>query len=102
LYVREDQLVEQTRIQLASMIEATSEVSPAGLAALLRGHGITIVCTPVSITLDTGLDEPQPEPEEPNSAADDAGQPGQLVIPGLVLPRARPRTKNPTEIIQQT
>jgi hypothetical protein len=100
--MREDQLVEQTHIQLASMIEVASEVSPAGLAALLRGHGITIVCTPVSITLDTGLDEPQPEPEEPDSAADTrASRVSWLSLDWFFRDRGRER-RTLTEIIQQT
>lgn len=96
LYVREDQLIEQTRPQLASILDTVADdIGPTRLAAELRGHGITIVCTPVSITLDPGLDDPEPEVGQAGSTVDHEDETGQLAIPDLVVPRPRQATKNP-------
>jgi hypothetical protein len=99
LYVREDQLIEQARTQLASHTGTEpDDINPTTLAARLRDQGITIVCTAVSITLDTGLDNPEPEPDDAGSASDQGNhgnQTGQLPIPGLVVPRPRQATKDP-------
>ena len=95
LYLREDQLIEQARAQLASIGAVADDIGPTSLAAQLRGRGITIVCTPVSITLDPGLDVPEPEAGQACSTVDHEDETGQLAIPDLVVPRPRQATKNP-------
>ena len=101
MYLRQDQLIDEARTQLAHLIGTDpNDISTAALAVQLRGRGITIVCTPVSITLDTGVAEPEPDPDEPGSnepgpADDHDGDGSQLVLPGLAIPRPRLSTKNP-------
>jgi len=99
VYVREDQLIEQARAQLASHIGVEPDnINPTTLATRLRDRHITIVCTPVSITMDTGLDNLEPEPDDAGSAGDHGNhgdQTGQLPIPGLVAPRPGQATMNP-------
>ena len=48
---------------------------------------IRIVCTPVSVTLDTGSAQP-PDPyrDENDSPADGGDHVRQLTIPGLLMP----------------
>jgi len=99
VYVREDQLIEQARAQLASHIGVEpDDINPTTLATRLRERSITIVCTAVSITLDTALDNLEPEPDDAASAGDHGNhgdQTGQLPIPGLVAPRPGQATINP-------
>lgn len=55
LYVRQDQIVAQARVQYAHLVGVDPD--DVGLRDLVRGlrvDGITIVCTPVSIILDAG------------------------------------------------
>jgi hypothetical protein len=94
LYVREDQLVEQACTQLAPMIGADADsISAFGLAAQLRERGYTLVCTPVSITLDTGADATDSEPSEAKLAIGTAND--QLILPEFVAPRPRTTMSNP-------
>jgi hypothetical protein len=94
LYVREDQLVEQALAQLASATGAEpNSISAFGLAAQLRCRVYTLVCTPVSITLDTGANTPGSELDEVDSRPETAN--GQLVFPELLVPRPRTTTNNP-------
>ena len=96
VYVREDQLIEQARLQLASYIGVEpDDINPITLATRLRERSITIVCTAVSITLDTGLDNLEPGPDDAGLAGDHGDQTGQLPIPGLVAPRPGQATMNP-------
>ena len=94
LYVRQDQLLDQARVQLAHLlgVQRTDNdlADLAELAAQLRGRGITILCTPVSITLDTGLDDREVEPVSTLLA-----ETHQLALPGLIAPRQRPTTTPP-------
>jgi site-specific DNA recombinase len=87
LYVRQDQLIEQATLQLAHLIDADpASIGAAQLAARFRERGITIVCTPVSIALDTGAADPEPEP------ASTEGFNGQFLPP---IPGPRQATRNP-------
>jgi site-specific DNA recombinase len=55
LYVREDQVLAEAGVQLAQHLDTTRDAIPvSGVAGQLRSQGIAIVCTPVSINLDTG------------------------------------------------
>jgi hypothetical protein len=67
------------------------------VVAYLRERGITIVCTPVSITLDTGTDDlAASDPERPPAAPPASTSAGrQLPISGLHIPRQRRATDNP-------
>ncbi|MFI6073897.1 recombinase family protein [Actinoplanes sp. NPDC051343] len=85
LFVRQDQLIEQATIQLAHMLGVdAAAISVRELARQLRERGITIVCTPVSITLDVPTAEPEPPSVEDPS--------GQLQL-SIAIPRRT--TKNP-------
>ena len=85
LFVRQDQLIEQATIQLAHLLGVdAASISVRELARQLRERGITVVCTPVSITLDVPAAEPEPPPaEDPN---------GQLQL-SIAVPRRT--TRNP-------
>jgi hypothetical protein len=89
LVVRQDWLIEQATIQLAHLIDVdAASISVRELARQLRGRGITIVCTPVAITLDTGAAEPESEPtptEQPG---------GQFLLP-IPQPRRPPKKPPP-------
>jgi site-specific DNA recombinase len=87
LFMRQDRLIEQATIQLAHLIGADAAgISVTELARQLRERAITIVCTPVAITLDTGAAEPE-------SGAASAELPGgQFLLP---IPQPRWATKNP-------
>ncbi|MFI6079138.1 zinc ribbon domain-containing protein [Actinoplanes sp. NPDC051343] len=91
LFVRQDRLIEQATIQLARLIDSdAASITVTELARQLRERGITIVCTPVAITLDTGCAEPESEPtptEQPS---------GQFLLP---IPQPRRATKNSHQII---
>jgi hypothetical protein len=94
LYVRQDQLIEQATLQLAHLTGADpASISMAQVAGRLRDEGITIVCTPVSITLDTGAGDPEPEPASVEE------RDGQFLLP---IPEQRRATKHPTKTIPQT
>ena len=55
-YVRQDQLIGPARTQLAHLLGTDPDsIDDIELDMQLRGRGITIVCTPVSIVLDAGL-----------------------------------------------
>ena len=87
LYVRQDQLIEQATIQLAHVLDADpASIDIEQLASRLREAEITIVCTPVSIALDTGAADPQAELD----SAEERG--GQLLLP---IPEQRRATRNP-------
>jgi hypothetical protein len=98
LYIREDHALAEATKQYAD--------TPAGFAAQLRRHGITIICTPVSITLDPGAGADQDSQPE-NAAAPTATRPNagpktvQPAIPGLRIPRQW-RTRNPHQSHPQT
>ena len=112
LYVRQDQIVEQPGIQLANLTGTDpAALTAVELAAQLRGRQITIVCTPVSITLDTGEDiggvvensdvaspaDVEPEPVAPATVTNADLKPSDPAAspPSSVLPRQRAETKNP-------
>ncbi|MFI6079349.1 hypothetical protein ACIA5C_48410 [Actinoplanes sp. NPDC051343] len=85
--MRQDRLIEQATIQLVRLIDSdAASITVTELARQLRERGITIVCTPVAITLDTGAAEPESEPtptEQPS---------GQFVLP---IPQPRRAAKSP-------
>jgi DNA invertase Pin-like site-specific DNA recombinase len=94
LYVRQDQLIEQATLQLAHLIGADpASISVAELAVQLRGRGITMVCSHVSITLDTGAVDPEPD------SASTEDHTGQFLLP---IPGRGGRRKTPTKTIPQT
>ncbi|MEV6600077.1 recombinase family protein [Actinoplanes sp. NPDC051346] len=122
LYLREEHVLEQACIQFAHLIGMAPEaLTPEDLAARLRQRKITIVCTPVSITLDVGADptaEPQTKPRltvdssDMASAAGEEGVPieaadetpeqrsrplvsAELPLPGLAIPHQRQKAFNP-------
>jgi site-specific DNA recombinase len=112
LYVRQDQIVEQAGAQLAHLAGSDpAALTAVELAAQLRLRGFTIVCTPVSITLDSGTDPAvaveNADLEPPACLApDDAARPAdpgtQLTlfvapVPSPALPRQR---KIPTKVIR--
>ncbi|MEV6600045.1 recombinase family protein [Actinoplanes sp. NPDC051346] len=89
LYVRQDQIVAQAQVQFAHLIGGDpDDLGPLDLARQLRDAGITIVCTPVSITLDTGREA---EPDETSLA--NQSETGELVLAGMTMPRQT--AKNP-------
>jgi site-specific DNA recombinase len=74
-------------VQLAHLIGADpANISVAQLAVRLRERGITIVCTPVTITLDTGIEDSETEPASVEESD------GQFLLP---IPGPRLATKNP-------
>lgn len=80
LYVREDRLLEQALQQLTHHLEAASQrFGATEVAAWMRHRGYVLVCTPISIVLDTSADGYQ----DPESAAE--GNSGQMVIPGMEI-----------------
>jgi site-specific DNA recombinase len=86
LYVRDDQILTDMRMQLAHHLGAAPEaITVGGIPERLRLQALTIVCTPVSIILDTGTAEPD---EEEELAAG-----GQLTLPGIHVPHPRAVTK---------
>jgi site-specific DNA recombinase len=108
LYLREDQVVAEARRQLAHHAGVDPRVLDGGeLGRQLRWRGYTLLCTPVSITLDIGedtacasTDVPAPQPSEARTRADDepetSPQSGQLPLPGLsVIPHQRRKAFNP-------
>ncbi|MEU8230493.1 recombinase family protein [Actinoplanes sp. NPDC048967] len=92
LYVREDQALAEAGGQLAHHLGTTRDAIPvSGVAGQLRGRGIAIVCTSISINLDTG--PAQAGQDDPD--AQDVADTGQLSLPGISIPQARPAIKNP-------
>jgi hypothetical protein len=90
LFVRQDELIEHATIQLAHLIDTdAASITVTELARQLRERGITIVCTPVAITLDTAAAESESE-ATPTELPD-----GQFVLP---IPQPRRATKNPHQI----
>jgi hypothetical protein len=88
LFVRQDELIEQATIQLAHLIEAdAASITVTELARQLRERGITIVCTPVAINLDTGAAEPESE-ATPVEQLD-----GQFLLP---IPQPRRAAEKPS------
>ncbi|OJF13107.1 hypothetical protein BG844_17000 [Couchioplanes caeruleus subsp. caeruleus] len=78
LYLREEHVLEQARIQFAHLIDLDPHaLAPDDLAGQLRQRQITIVCTPVSITLDVGADSPVEPPTSPRLAV----SPGDTTSP---------------------
>jgi len=111
LYVRQDQIVEQAGAQLASL----TGVDPAGLtavelAAQLRVRGFAMVCTPVSITLDTGTDTVAVDNGDADPSAnllEDAARPADVgaqltlfVVAPVASPALPRQRKTPTEVIR--
>ncbi|MDI6104678.1 recombinase family protein [Actinoplanes sp. NEAU-A12] len=113
LYVREDHAFAQAVIQYANFARLEPEtLGPAEFAGRLRQEKITVMCTPVSITLDTGASPAKPEPSAAVQGAD-LGQPlvevgaaagercpgrpvaVQLSLPGVVIPHQRQTAFNP-------
>ncbi|MGW4946866.1 recombinase family protein [Actinoplanes sp. NPDC004185] len=93
LYVREDQALAEAGGQLARHLGTTWDAIPiSGVAGQLRSRGIAIVCTPVSINLDTG---PVEIAGQDNLDALDVTDTGQLSLLGISIPQARQAIKNP-------
>ncbi|WP_433727620.1 zinc ribbon domain-containing protein [Actinoplanes sp. CA-051413] len=93
LYVREDQALAEAGEQLAHRLGTNRNAIPdPGVAGQLRSRGIAIVCTPVSINLDTG---PAQAAGQDDPDALDVADTGQLSLPGISIPQARPAIKNP-------
>jgi site-specific DNA recombinase len=91
-YVREDYVLEQATIQYADVVDAEPDsITAAAIAERLRDRGITIVCTPMSITLDV--------PDMPTGEPDTSGNPSyasaQLPNRGLVVPQQRLEMSEP-------
>jgi site-specific DNA recombinase len=89
LYVRQDLLIEQARLQLADLLNADpADLDEPEMVTQLRARDIRIVCTPVSITLDTGTaEQADPDGDENPSLTDDDDHGRQLTIPGLLIPQ---------------
>ncbi|MFI7603431.1 hypothetical protein [Actinoplanes sp. NPDC049681] len=81
----------QARTQFAHLIDVDPDtLGPHDLARQLRDAGITIVCTPVGITLDTGT-----TPKTDTTSSLEAGLDSQVVF--TALPRPGQAAKNPTK-----
>ncbi len=91
LYVREDHILAEIRVQLAHYLATTPDsIEVARIPAKLRLQTLSVVCTPVSIVLDTG----DSDLGDPSDQEDDEPDQGQLTLPGIRIPRPRPATKN--------
>lgn len=99
LYVREDQVLAEAGVQLAHHLSTTPAAVPvSGLAGQLRSRGVAIVCTSVSINLDTGPAEVAGQDDsDPVKVAGN----GQLSLQGIDIPQARPATKTPNSITRR-
>ena len=89
LYLRQDMLIEQGRLQLAYLLKADpADLHESEMVRQLRARNITIVCTPVSVTLDTGTVEHTDSDSEENASPAGGGDDHvrQLTIPGLLIP----------------
>lgn len=116
LYVRQDQILAQAGAQLTNFAGVDpASLTAAELATQLRSREITIVCTPVSITLDTGTGTDttnttvaadntdvapptHPAPDDATRSADGTQLAVFVVAPAppSTLPRQR---RTPTEVI---
>jgi site-specific DNA recombinase len=104
LYLREDQVLAAAGRQLAHHVGVDPQVLDGGeLGRQLRWRGYTILCTPVSITLDIGeetarasTDVPAPRSGQARERTEDDPESGQLPLPGLsAIPHQRRKAFNP-------
>lgn len=119
LYVRQDQLVEQASIRFANLTATgPAALTAIQLAAQLHAREITIVCTPVSVTLDTGQDtatvidtgtvidtaarDVNPETARPDTDADHETPNIAQPRPASAIPQQQSPTKTPTKTIHRT
>ena len=94
LFMRQDQLGERATIQFAHLTDVDpASIGVAQLAGRLREGGMTIKCTPVSITLDTGAASLEAGPGSPGE------RDGQFP---LTIPHQRKQRRTPTKTIPQT
>jgi hypothetical protein len=97
LYVHQDLLFDQARLQLADLLKADpADLDDSEVILQLRTRDIRIVCLPVSVTLDTGMAyQTGPDRGENASPADGVDHVRHLMIPGLLIPDPRLTRRKP-------